>query len=102
MSQKKRNAPKQPTWDEIKISVPADGKIVLENCVPFTPKADEYHGKPALHEALELVQHARELEVSRGRTAALPEGCFPLQRLLIAVLESMTPEQRAEVKRRLG
>jgi hypothetical protein len=56
----------------------------------------------ALLEALALVQQARDLEVSRGRTAALPEGCFTLQRLLIAVLEVMTPEQRAEVRRRLG
>lgn len=55
-----------------------------------------------LQEALAIVQHARELEARRGRTNALPEGAFALQRLLIALLETLTPEQRAEVRRRLG
>jgi hypothetical protein len=65
------------------------------------PKAVADRGDP-LHEALDIVQHARELEAQRGRTNALPEGCFSLQRLLIAMLETLTPEQRAEVRRRLG
>jgi hypothetical protein len=56
----------------------------------------------ALNESLAIVQHARELEARRGRTHALPDGAFALQRLLIALLETLTPEQRAEVRRRLG
>lgn len=55
-----------------------------------------------LRESLEIVQHARELEARRGRTNALPDGAFALQRLLIALLETLSPEQRAEVRRRLG
>jgi hypothetical protein len=60
-------------------------------------------GANPLQESLAIVQHARELEVRRGRgSVPLPEGAFALQRLLIALLDTLTPEQRAEVRRRLG
>ncbi|HEY3500670.1 MAG TPA: hypothetical protein VGK73_38520 [Polyangiaceae bacterium] len=95
MSQKKRNAPRSPS--EVLKALPAtEGPTDSER-----QAVDEHRGN-TLQESLDLVQHARELEARRGRTNALPEGAFALQRLLIALLETLTPEQRAEVRRRLG
>jgi hypothetical protein len=92
MSQRKRTPPRSPAEAQAYDSAShAMASLIQEQSV-----------KPALHEALEIVQHARELEARRGRTNALPEGAFALQRLLIALLETLTPEQRAEVRRRLG
>jgi hypothetical protein len=78
--------------------------VAVEYQLAPAQNADEYRGVPALHEALELVQYARDVETRRqGLTMnRLPREIMPLQRLLIAVLESMTPEQRADVRRRLG
>lgn len=96
-----RTAP-APLQPDAKLSTFGSPEHRAELARELTPKADEYHGVPPLQDALSLVQHARELEARRGRTNALPDGCFALQRLLVAILESMTPEQRADVRRRLG
>jgi hypothetical protein len=98
VSQKKRNAPptQQPTWDEIKVSVPADGKVVLADCVPITHAPEQ----DPRAETLFLLEAARDrLRVTAG--FGFTEADVT-KRLLIAVLESMTPEQRADVRRRLG
>jgi len=94
MSQKKRG-PRTPA------EVQADIERAPELNRAVAPKAMADRGD-ALQESFAVVQHARELEARRGRTNALPEGAFALQRLFIALLETLTPEQRAEVRRRLG
>lgn len=102
MSQKKRG-PRSPA-EESGADRQADGWRRVEQAHANISTAREAAAKraSALNESIALVQHARELEARRGRTNALPEGAFSLQRLLIALLETLTPEQRAEVRRRLG
>lgn len=96
MSQKKRNAPRSPA--EVLKTLPA-----TEEPTDSERQAVDEHRGNTLQESLALVQHARDLEARRGRgSVQLPEGAFALQRLLIALLETLTPEQRAEVRRRLG
>lgn len=84
MSRKKRNAARTPA------EVQADIERAPEQNRPgVDPRA----------EAIALLQRAREIEAN---VSTLGTEASVLRRLLIAVLESMTPEQRAEVRRRLG
>ena len=94
MSQRKRG-PRTPA--EVRAGTVEHAQAALA-----TARAGTEQRANALHESLAIVQHARDMEASRGRSVALPEGAFVLQRLFIALLETLTPEQRAEVRRRLG
>jgi hypothetical protein len=68
VSTKKRNAPRTAA------EVAADyQRAPAQNITPFGAH-DDLIAKPPLAEALDIVQHARELEARRGRTAALTDG----------------------------
>jgi hypothetical protein len=54
-----------------------------------------------LAESLAIVQHARDLEMARTGGLSFG-GVGAVRRVLVALLETLTPEQRAEVRRRLG
>lgn len=103
---RKRNASRSPAEVQANIErAPPEemgGQADVVRAKIETARAASAVRMNTLDEALALVQHARELEARRGRSNALPEGAFALQRLLIALLETLTPEQRAEVRRRLG
>lgn len=90
---KKRNAPRSA--EEVRADIE---RAPLLNAM----RAEVAKDPSPLLDSLSIVQHARELEARRGRTNALPDGAFALQRLMVALLETLSPEQRAEVRRRLG
>ncbi len=73
--------------------------LAAEERERITALQAQQDAKDARVESLALVQLAREIESS---TSSLGGESLVLRRLLIALLETLTPEQRAEVRRRLG